>query len=270
MIWTASDLFWSETNLRTLLPATFLMAAFALLLRRLIGTRERPLKNLPFQILTVFLIVIEIIKQVREIRGGAYSTWSLPLHFSSIYLYLFPLTHFSKGRFREAMAGATVVAAGMTTIGTLLFPMTVFGNSAESYFLSFDAFHTITFHYVIILYFFLFIALEVNKPDWKRDVRTVFWMVTLFSVVAGTAANLLETNFTSFYTCAFPPVEAMRMSLHSRFGETAGQTIYGLFMYVCILADSTLALLLYRSLDRLIRFFPIGLRETMRTSTQDS
>ena len=270
MLWTASDLFWSETNLRTLLPATFLMAAFALFLRRLIGTQERPLKNLPFQILTVFLIVLEIIKQIREIRGGAYSTWSLPLHFSSIYLYLFPLAHFTKGKFRKAMAGATVVAAGMTTIGTLLFPMTVFGNSAESFFLSFDAFHTITFHYVIILYFFLFIALEANKPDWKRDAVTVFWMVTIFSLIAGTAANLLQTNFTSFYNCAFPPVEALRISWRAGFGAPAGQTIYALFMYGCILGDSILALLLYRSLARLIRFFPIRLRETMQTSPQDS
>lgn len=252
MFLALEDLFWSETNLRTLVPATIGMAVFAALLRRWIGGKDERIRNLPFQILAVVLLGLEIVKQITDLTPGPYGFWSLPLHFSSIYLYLLPFAHFGKGKAARAFRSAAGTAAGMTTIGTLLFPMTIFGDSADSYFRNFGAFHTITFHYAVILYFFLFLSLRIEKPEGRRDRAVLFVMVTLFTAISAPAANLLQTNFTSFVYCGFPPVEAMRIDLREALGPRFGQGIYVLFMYAAILADGFLSLFLRTGLDRLI------------------
>ena len=152
------QLFWSEINADTLLPAAFGMALFALLLSRLLGGKDDRVRNLPFRVITVALGILEIVKQVKDLASGNYSFWSLPLHFSSLGLYLFPFAHFGKGKAVPFFRSAAGTVTAMSFIGTFLFPMTIFGNSAASYFRDFGAFHTITYHYALIIYFFLFLS----------------------------------------------------------------------------------------------------------------
>jgi len=251
-------LFWSETNLKTLIPATIVMAAFALLLRKLIGAKSDRVRNVPFRILAVALVVLELVKQWRDASEGAYSLWSIPLHFSSIYLFLFPVTHFSRGAFALAMRPATAVAAGMTTIGTLFFPMTVFANAADGYFTDFGSFHTITYHYAIILYFFLFIALGLHEPHTRKDAVSIWRLVTIYALVAAPVANAIGVNFMSFVYSSFPPLEAARLILREAIGVVPAQILYVGVMYLGMLGSATLATFLYRGLDRLVRRIPPG------------
>lgn len=251
MLSSLDDLFWSEINAGTLLPAAFGMALFALLLRRWIGSKDDRLKNLPFRIITVCLWVLEILKQIRDISSGTYSLWSLPLHFSSLALYLFPFAHFGKGRAVPFFRSAAGSVTAMSSIGTFLFPMTIFGNSAAAYFRDFGAFHTITYHYALILYVFLFLALRIEAPERKKDVTALFTTLAAFCLVAAPAANLLGVNFTSFLSCDFGPVEAMRNFLRTALGAGVGQTLYVLFMAVAIYVHGTLTLFLRTVLDGL-------------------
>ncbi|MFA5006543.1 MAG: hypothetical protein WC509_03635 [Candidatus Izemoplasmatales bacterium] len=251
-------LFWSVTNLKTLIPATILMAAFAVLLRKLIGAKSDRVKNIPFQVMAVALVVLEAVKQWRDLSQGAYSLWSIPLHFSSVYLFLFPLTHFSRGAFAMAMRPATAVAAGMTTIGMLLFPMTVFGDAAGGYFKDFGSFHTVTYHYAIILYFFLFIALGMHEPDTRKDAVATWRLVTVYALVAAPVANAIGVNFMSFLFSSFPPLEAARVILRDALGIVPGQLIYVGIMYLGMLGSATLSTILYRGLNRLVRRIPPG------------
>lgn len=251
MLSSLDDLFWSEINADTLLPAAFVMALFALLLRRLIGKKDDRVRNLPFRIITVVLVLLEILKQIRDLSSGTYSFWSLPLHFSSLGLYLFPFAHFGKGRAVPFFRSAAGTVTAMSSIGTFLFPMTIFGNSAAAYFRDFGAFHTITYHYALILYAFLFLALRIEAPERKKDLKALFLTLAAFCLVAAPAANLLGVNFTSFLSCDFPPVEAMRNFLRTALGTGIGQTLYVLFMVVAIYVHGILTLSLRTALDGL-------------------
>jgi len=249
-------LLWSETNVRTLIPATIAMVVFALLMRGWIGNRNLRIRNIPFAVISIFLLVLEIIKQYRDFNPGPYGIYSLPLHFSSIYLFLFPLAHFSKGSFSRTMRSVSILAAGMTTIGTLLFPMTVFGDSANGFFTNFGCFHTITYHYTIVLYFILFIALEMHEPDTKRDAIALIVLITVYAAIAAPLANLLEANFMSFWYNSFPPVERARLALGEIIGKLPAQILYDVFMYLGMLGSASLSTLLYRGLNSLCRRVP--------------
>lgn|GEM_PF-2079781 len=241
-------LLWSATNVRTLIPATILMALFAFFLRRVLKGRGATVKNIPFVVLAVLMLALEVIKQAKTIAGG-YGAYALPLHFSSVYLFLYPLAHFTRGKFSNTMKSAAAAMSAMSAQGTWLFPMTVFGNAAESYFTDFGAFHTITYHYLIILYLFLFIALADRRPVWRRDAKILFVAITVFSAIAGPAANFLQANYTSFLFNSFPPVEAMRLGLVDAWGLVPAQIVYVLFMYAAILVTGMIAFGLWVALD---------------------
>ncbi len=257
MVWLSLDIFWSATNVKTLIPSVVAMILFSLWMRRLLLAKSDRIRNIPFLVIAITILVLEVFKQVLAIREGYSSYYPLPLHFSSLYLYLYPLAHFTSGRFARKMRIVSVGCSAMTAIGILVFPMTVFGNSAEAFFRDFGAFHTITYHYLLVLYFFLFIALDMHKPVTKPDLKAILIGVSLYTAIAAPISNLLKTNFNSFYSCGFPPLEAIRVSLIVTEGFAFGQMVYLIIMYLAMLVDGCIAYGMYRGLIELVgRFFP--------------
>ncbi len=251
------DIFWSATNVKTLLPSVLAMILFSLWMRKLLLHRSDRVRNIPFILIAVMLLVLEVFKQIRAIQSGYTDYYPLPLHFSSLYLYLYPLAHFTKGRFAQKMRIIAVGCSAMTAIGILVFPMTVFGDSASSFFRDFGAFHTITYHYALVLYFLLFIALDMHKPALRQDLKPILIAVSIYTAIAAPISNLLRTNFNSFYTCGFPPLEAIRVSLIATEGFVYGQMVYLVIMYGAMLIDGCLSYLMYRGLLQLVNgLFP--------------
>ncbi len=253
-------LLWSETNVRTLIPATICMVVFALILRLLIGSKGIRTRNIPFILIGASIVVLEFVKQYRDLVPGPYSQYSLPLHFSSTFLLLIPLAHFTRGSLAETMRPVAGIASGMTTIGMLTVPMTVFGDAANGFFRDFGSFHTIFYHYAILFYFILFVALEMHEPNWRKDAKKIFILITAYTVVAAPLANLLGVNFMSFLYSSIPPVEAIRLQLREAIGAVPAQLLYILFMYVGIIMSCTLSTLLFRGLDALVRKCPKAIR----------
>jgi small-conductance mechanosensitive channel len=232
---TLDAIFWSETNVRTLLPAVLAMALFSLWMRNLLLHKPDRIQRIPFLVLTILLLILEVIKQAVEISHGYIGYYAVPLHFSSIFLYLYPLAHFTKGRFSRRMEGIAGLASGMSGLFLILFPMVVIGDSAGGFFQSFGSFHTVVYHYALVLYFFLFITLERHVPDWKTDLKGLFLVITIYTAIAAPAANILKTNFNSYYTCGFGPAEILRQQFVSMWGLWPTQIIYTLIMYAATL-----------------------------------
>jgi hypothetical protein len=70
----------------------------------------------------------------------------------------------------------------------------------------------------------------------------------------------------SFLYSSIPPVEALRVSLTASIGPFFAQTLYVLFMYCGILGSATLATLLFRGCEALVRHFPKAIRAAKRVS----
>ena len=74
---------WSQTHLRTLLPAIIGMLLLSALLRILLRNKPLKIRMIPFQALAVLLVLLEIGKQVLSLSRG-YDLYHLPFHFCSM------------------------------------------------------------------------------------------------------------------------------------------------------------------------------------------
>ena len=57
---------WSPQHVRTLLPSLIAMIAVGALLRLFLIKKSEKIRFIPFQIIAVFIFVIEVIKQIKE------------------------------------------------------------------------------------------------------------------------------------------------------------------------------------------------------------
>ncbi|MFH0993370.1 MAG: hypothetical protein V1761_03365, partial [bacterium] len=90
-------------------------------------------------------------------------------------------------------------------------------------------------------------------------LKAILIAVSIYVAITAPASNLLKTNFNSFYTCGFPPLEAFRVSLIATEGFAYGQMVYLLIMYGAMLVDGCLAYLMYRGLALLVQsLHPFG------------
>ena len=78
---------WTPEHIRTVIPATIGMIIVAIVLRLTIGKKSERIRFIPFQILAILLVALEIMKQVSQLITG-YSLYSLPFHFCSLFIFL--------------------------------------------------------------------------------------------------------------------------------------------------------------------------------------
>ena len=72
-----------------------------------------------------------------------------------------------------------------------------------------------------------------------------------YAFIAAIMAQLLKTNFSNFYSCNIPPVEALVNSIKDSIGYTAGQILYVLVLFILHVLFFTGAHYLYKAIDKL-------------------
>lgn len=243
--------FWSEVNVKTTIPVFFGMLLITLILRRLLKDRDDRIKNIPFAVIAAVLLVMEVWKQVWEFTHG-YSLYAIPLHFCSVYLYLYPLAHWTKGKTASTFHSLSVGMTSMTFFLFYIYPMLIIGDSAQSFFTDFSSFHTVLYHNLLCLYFLLSIALEMRKPDIKRDLKTLFAGYGVYFLIAAPMANILDVNFNSFRFCGVEFIESIRLSVIQILGPVGGQLLYLVGVFAGTMVFGLLSFFAYYGLTRLV------------------
>ena len=230
---------WTDMHIKTLLPSILIMAAVALILGKCLAKRSERIRMLPFQFLAVFLFFLEVFKQLKSFSQG-YDLYHIPLHFCSLFVFMLPLMSFYHGKYKNGVRAITVGLCAAVFILMCAYPELIYGGTdVERYFQNFFSFHTVTFHNVIILEFFLIIALRLFEPQGCKKA------------IAAVSAQLLKTNFNNFYQCNVPPLESVRQSLIGPLGATLTQVLYVLVVTAVDLLFVFGAYWLYRLLYRL-------------------
>jgi uncharacterized membrane protein YwaF len=203
MVWTNSQ--------KIVLPiAIAIIIAISTILSILLNKKSEKIKIIPFMVISLILITLEVVKQIKAI--GSYSSWTIPLHFCSTFLVWYAIAAFGKGRVREIGYSLSYVSTILFLIGYLTNPGTIIGNSNEHILLDFDSFHTFIYHNLLILFLALSIGLKMYKPSLK-DVK---WIVISFAIYFATAtiiANMLDTNYANLLFNNFPPMESLRLKV---------------------------------------------------------
>jgi len=146
----------------------------------------------------------------------------------------------------------------------LLFnPQDVIGDHILGFFTSFGDFHNVFYHFALLLYAMLFILLEMHIPEPKKDLKHLYITLAIYAVIAGIAANVLQTNYNSFYTSGFPPIEALRQHYVALWGFVPTQIVYVFLVLLSMIFWGSMVYTLYFFLAKLL----IRLRKKRETKT---
>ncbi len=246
---------WSPNHVKTLLPSFIIMIISGVFLKIFIGKKSEKIRMIPFQICTVFLLVIEIIKQVMSIAEG-YDLYHIPLHFCSLFLYLLPAMSFYNGKYKDKVRAVTTTVCASLFLLMAIYPSVIYsGDAIQGTFDNFWDFHTTAFHTVATFTFVLIVCLDLYKPNFKKDMISVVVFIAVYCIVAGSMAQILQTNFNNFYSCNVPPLEELRISLQPTLGYGLTQTLYVIIVSIVNLIFVSIAYQLFRLLNFLINKF---------------
>ena len=232
---------WSKLHAITLLPTFLLFAILAYVLSRLLKDKEEKIKYLPFQIITIFILIIELIKQVLSFDNGVYNTYSLPFHYCSLFLYLLPLHSFYKGKYKVFVEKAMFICGTSLLFMMLVVPTVIYGDgSIKEFMKNYFATHTVVFHNVVCFYVMLMIAFKIHTFEFKKDAIVSSIFLSVYFVIATILSYTLDVNFHNIKQCNLDALEQIRISVINSLG-TFGQVIYIIILYIGTLVVAMLS-----------------------------
>ena len=244
---------WSQNHVKTLLPSFIVMIILGFILRIFLIKKSEKIRMLPFQICTVILLVLEVIKQVLSFIEG-YDLYHIPLHFCSLFLYLLPAMAFYNGKHKDRVRAVTTTVCGALFLLMAIYPSVIYsGEAIQGTFKNFWDFHTTVFHTIATFTFVLIVCLDLYKPNFKKDVVSILIFFAIYCLIASVVSQILKTNFNNFYHCNVPPIEDLRLSIAESLGYGVAQTLYVVIVSIVNLIFVNLAYNLFRLLTFLMK-----------------
>ena len=192
--------------------------------------KSKKIKKIPLILITCFMLLLELIKQIRSFLDG-YEYWSIPLHFCSLFIYFYPLAVFAKGKLNDFGKTMSLVCSVLMFSLFYFSPDSIIGSeTTANIFSDYGAFHTFTYHHLVML--FLFTSLFLNFYKFKKDnYKHVIIGFSLYAIIMVPLAHILDTNFCDILHTSIPFLESFRLF--------AGQILYTVSFYLfSILASS--------------------------------
>lgn len=241
---------WTQQHTISLLPSVAAMVLLSLLLHIWLGKKSFRIRMIPIQIIAVILVLLEVGKQTISLIRG-YDLYNLPFHFCSLFIFALPAMAFYRGKLKERVCIVTTALCAAVFSLMLIYPNLIYSAWAvEHYFEDFMAFHTVTFHNLVMLAFLLIAALNLSEPA-KGDAKAIFVFVAVFCVVSASMAHILKTNYANFYTCNIPVLETVRLAVQDAVGAIPAKLLYISILSVLNLVYVYGAYWLYRLVRKL-------------------
>lgn len=217
---------WSQAD-KIVIPLTFLGAfVISLIITLLLKNKSEKVKNIPFIVISIIILVLEVIKQCKNLPN--YNYWSLPLHFCSTFLVWFPLASFGKGKVKQIGFTLSVTFGWLFIIFFCFNPVAIIGKASSNIFGSFKYFHTYTYHSLAIVFTFLAMMLKMYKPN-KKGYLTILVFYTIYSAIAVFFAHALQTNYTNLLENSVDIIQNILVN--------HGYVVYTIFLYFFGLAS---------------------------------
>ena len=242
---------WTMTYFYAIIPFFLVFFNLAVLwwhFSKKVGDRA---KRLPLQIIASLIIVLEIIKQVTSIIKG-YDLYHLPFHYCSLFLYLLPLHAFAPAKIKKFVDAVTYACCASLLLFFLIMPSVIYPEEhiigwLDNYF----NFHTLVFHHLVVLYFFLALSTRSFKLSPKHDLGFVAIFLSSYVVVGTVLSYALKVNFHNLRTCNLGACEEIRVMLNEAMGWF-GQAVYVFALFILTTLFAYLAYFLVYLVYRLI------------------
>ena len=220
---------WTFEHFLAIVPAFIIMVGIALILRKFLLEKPLHVRMIPFQVCTIILLVLEVIKQIVSIgyNGEIYRLYSLPLHVCSLFLFLFPLMSFYKGKYSDLINTFACTVSGALTIFMVILPEMLYPvNEIVEWNTNYLYFHTVFFHNLVLFMFILIVALNLHTPQKKSYLKEVVVFAYIYCLHAAAFSYLLQTNFSNFYSCNMPGIDGVVAAIKASTNEVIGQAFY--------------------------------------------
>ena len=259
-------MFWSRFRAYTLIPVFLFIIISSYFLYKVLRNKDEKKRMIPIIIVTIVLLVLEFFKQLLSIIHG-YDLYYIPLHFCSLFLYFLPLASFYKGKYKDVFRTLAGVISACLFLFMAIYPLLIYPDgdvekikvffSGEDIYRFFQ-FHSVVFHNFALFSFFFFAFGDVAKHDTKRDIKVIVIAFLIYSVIAGTLANVIDTNFNNFRHCNADFLENVRLSLVNGMGAF-GQVIYVIMISVGTIIVPILAYLFLKLFEKIFNKVEVGL-----------
>lgn len=253
------SMFWTKLHAYTLIPQFIVYIVLAFIINRVLKNKDYETKLLPLKICTALLLLLEVAKQIMGVVTG-YSTYWIPLHFCSLFLYFHPLACFYKGKHRDKFILIAGVVSACLFLFMAVYPNIIYSDDAIrsmwNYVTgkggSFFELHTVLFHGIGLFTFFLFIFQGLAEFNPKKDVVLVVITYGIYCLIVGPFAQLIDTNFNNFVHSNAPFLENIRLSIIENTGAFLGQTMYVLIISIGTILVPLLAYFVLKLLSGLL------------------
>jgi len=205
------------------------------------------LKIIPFMVVVLLVVVLEIIKQIVGLSRESYSLFWLPFHICAGFTFFAPFAVFTKQKSRAGnifwdlaivfslLGGIALYGDPEATVGAA----PVFGSG------NFMRYHSLFFHLLLAQFALLAIALRPHRPE-SRDMK---WALVIFGVYVmflALMANILDTNFAMFINNSIWPFPALK----ERIGLWSMQIVLWLVYMFLAVAVGVLVILFRKRVRR--------------------
>lgn len=213
---------WSKVDF-VVLPITLIaIVLIATFLYFLLRNKEEKFKKIPLIFITCFMLLLEGIKQIKSFVEG-YDYWTIPLHFCSLFIYFYPLAVFAKGKVKDFGKTMSLVCSVLMFSLFYFSPDSIIGSqTTANIFSNYEAFHTFTYHHLVMLFLFTSLFLDFYKFKEDNFVHVIIGF-TLYAIIMIPLAHILDTNFCDILETGIPFLESLRLF--------AGQWVYTMSFY---------------------------------------
>ena len=102
---------YNETDFIVLPISLAIIILITIVLRFTLKNKSDKVKNIPLIVISAILIILEIIKQTKNLTGEKFDPYALPFHYCSLFVFTFPLAHFTKGKVKKFFTPIAYITA---------------------------------------------------------------------------------------------------------------------------------------------------------------
>ncbi len=231
---------YSKDDLIALPIAFAIMAVYVLTVFLIFRKKDEKHRRIPLIIPTVLLLILEIIKQVRNVAVD-FDTYSLPFHYCSLFAFFFPLAELAPRRIADFFRPIAFATSFTVSLFFYFSPVGVIGSSSSYLTTAFLPFHSFVYHHLVIVYAAVSILLRCYTPK-RDDWKGVLTVMSAYCCIALPLSHILNTNYCNFLTSVIPPMEKLRLA--------AGQAVFSVVMCIGIAGGTAAISFIYYSVYR--------------------
>jgi len=173
-------------------------------------------KRIPIYVVGILIVLLELGKQLRNITGYEYGTffamfrgitdefsaYALPFHFCSFFIFwiIFEFAFFKNKKIRAFFENMSFLWSLFVFILIFFYPDMIYGGAVEDVYSGEEITHTTIFHFLVVLYFGLTLALRTYNFEIKKIYQSPLCML-IYGAIAIPAAHVFKENYCSIYSC---------------------------------------------------------------------